>query len=625
MTKLRVPIWDKLLGCLAALSFAGACASAQAQAPGRDSAVIDVSCDRACLLDFVDRYMDGLVHQDPSRVPFAEDVMFTENNVAMPIGEDGLWGAISGAHEAGLEAADPETGNAAWFGVVEEHGAPAYYAMRLKVAEREITEVETVVVRQSGLPLPFGDVDKLQHDPAFQKVLPAGERRSRERLIAVANGYFSTVELNDGTLFTPFRKDCGRLENGISTTSGGFGSAAISEGCESQFELGIFRINKRVRERRFPLVDEKRGVVVASGFFDHANWFDQYELTNGETMDAALKWPNSITLLEAFRIKDGKIHRVEAVFDYVPYYMHSPWADGDKGALPEAGITPEPASDKMGCDRGCLQGFAERYMDALVAGDPDRLKWADTVKFAENHVPMMIGDGLWGTISAKSDDPFIAADPETGNVVWMGWVAEHGQPAHYAMRLKVENRRIKTVETLAARKEQPGPFAAAKAYTPAGALGETLPEEARQSRERLIDIVDGYYSTMQQNDGTLFTRFTDDCVRVENGETVTHGDTCRVPFETGLFRPVTRVRDRRFPLVDTERGLVVALAARDRAARDDSFTTADGETREIDKAFPHSRGALDIFKIRDGRIARVESVSTYLPYFMPKPWHKERR
>ena len=43
-------------------------------------------------------------------------------------------------------------------------------------------------------------------------------------------------------------------------------------------------------------------------------------------MKTALKWPNSITLLEAFRVRDGKIHRIEAVFTYVPYFMHNPWA-----------------------------------------------------------------------------------------------------------------------------------------------------------------------------------------------------------------------------------------------------------------------------------------------------------
>jgi hypothetical protein len=45
-------------------------------------------------------------------------------------------------------------------------------------------------------------------------------------------------------------------------------------------------------------------------------------------MKTALKWPNSITLLEAFRIDAGEIQRIEAVFTYVPYFMPNPWATG---------------------------------------------------------------------------------------------------------------------------------------------------------------------------------------------------------------------------------------------------------------------------------------------------------
>ena len=67
-------------------------------------------------------------------------------------------------------------------------------------------------------------------------------------------------------------------------------------------------------------------MVVATGFFDHANAFDSYQTTDGKTMKTALKWPNSISLMEAFKIRDSKIYRVEAIFTYVPYFMHSPWA-----------------------------------------------------------------------------------------------------------------------------------------------------------------------------------------------------------------------------------------------------------------------------------------------------------
>src|SRR3569623_1160524 len=96
---------------------------AAAQAPGQGTAYRAVACDRACLIGFLHRYMDALTHKDAKRAPFAKDVMFTENDVVMPIGE-GLWGTVSGASETGLELADHSTGQAAWYGLVLEHGSP---------------------------------------------------------------------------------------------------------------------------------------------------------------------------------------------------------------------------------------------------------------------------------------------------------------------------------------------------------------------------------------------------------------------------------------------------------------------------------------------------------------------
>jgi len=304
----------------------------RAQLPGEPSAVIKMTCDRNCLIGMARSYMAALVKHDPKAVAIAPGARFTENDVVIPVGK-GAWKSISRVADTGLELADPQTGNAAWFGVVWEHGNPAIYAMRIHVAGSKIDEIETVVHRKTGLPAPFGDPDKITHDPEFQAVLPPEQRRSRERLIAVAQSYFNTVERNDGTVFAPFTDDCGRLENGISTTapppSGGPGNAAnIASGCRNQFLLGLYYINKRVRERRFPLVDTERGIVLSSGFFDHDNSFDHYPIGNGSQMKTALKWPNSITLLEAFRVKDSQIERIEAVFTYVPYAMHNPWATG---------------------------------------------------------------------------------------------------------------------------------------------------------------------------------------------------------------------------------------------------------------------------------------------------------
>src|SRR5262249_17179888 len=157
---------------------------------------------------------------------------------------------------------------------------------------------------------------------------------------------------------------------------GNGGAAVIAQGCEAQFKLGFYRINKRVRERRYELVDEERGVVVGTGFFDHANTFDSYRTTDGKVRQTALKWPNSITLMEAFKIRDRKIERVEAVFRYVPYFMHSPWMDApaassgtssaSHGIKLSFGAAGAPAASnaerseydthrvRAACDRDCL-------------------------------------------------------------------------------------------------------------------------------------------------------------------------------------------------------------------------------------------------------------------------------
>jgi hypothetical protein len=605
-----------------------------AQAPGEASAVSANDCDHACLVGFARDYMRALASRDPSRAHLAPRVRFTENNVELAIGKEGLWSTVSAVPASGLEAADQTTGEAAWLGTVEEHGVPVYYGMRLNVRDRAIVEVEPVVVRTTGLPLPFGDVKKLVHDPAFAQVLPEAERRPRERLIAVANAYFSTVELNDGTVFAPFDDDCARIENGIYTTRGGTGSSGdIAQGCEAQFKLGIYRINKRIRERRYPLVDVERGVVVATGFFDHANEFDTYKTTDGKERKTLLKWPNSISLVEAFKIRNGRIYRIEAVFTYVPYFMHSPFY-----AYPEAphlAESREVDANTRPCDAACLNGLADRYMDALVRSQPAGLPWAKRVRYTENGVPMMIGEGIWGSARSKGPNALKIADAETGNIVWYGVVYEHDAPAYYAMRLRAQGERIAEVEAWVARARNPGPFGDPTQFKVDAALTSSEPASARQPRARLIALADGYANTMQLNDGKLFVPFVPGCNRIENGADVSDGKGvsavvdpaaaarahgCQEQLALGVYKPIDRIRGRRVAAVDVERGLVAMASLVDFSLADARYSTTDGKQRQTSALYPSTREQLEIFKLRDGRVGRVEAISVFQPYGMPSAW-----
>lgn len=316
---------------LAALCCAAAVAPAHGQAHGERTALPRGDCDRACLDSFMDRYVEALRRKDASAAPFAATARFTENSVEMPLGE-GLWGSVTGVADNGMKAADTLTGNVAWFGHAEENGRLVFLAIRIKVDRGAITEAETVVARRTGMPLIHG-TGKAPHHAAWTQALPEAQRRPRPRLRAVADSYFNTVEFNNGQVFAQFTDDCSRLENGISTTAASgnaASSASVAEGCEAQFKLGIYRINRELRERRYPIIDEERGIVVGMNFFDHANTFDEYKLTDGRTMKTLLKWPNALSIMEAFKIVDGKIQTIEAIFDYVPYGMHSPWYEGKK-------------------------------------------------------------------------------------------------------------------------------------------------------------------------------------------------------------------------------------------------------------------------------------------------------
>ena len=596
---------------------------ARAQAPGEASAVAP-NCNRTCLIGMLHSYLDAMGHKDRGLAPFARNVRYVENNVEMPLGE-GLWGSASGVSATGLEVADAITGNAAWYGTVQEHGNGAFLAVRLKVEDGRITEVESVVQRSPTHPAPFGDPAKLQHDPAFQEILPAEQRRERERLVAVANGYFSTVEQNDGQIFTAFDADCQRNENGISTTSGAQGAAAIAQGCESQFKLGIYRINKRVRERRFPIVDEERGVVVATGFFDHANTFDSYKTTDGKVHATALKWPNSISLMEAFKIRNGMIYRVEVVFTYVPYFMHSPYASPPAFAAAAARLT-KAVADARPCDRACLFAAANNYMDALAAHAPARVSWAPVVRYTENNVAMMIGDGVWGAASARDPNPLLVADPSTGNVGWYGTLAEHGQLSYYAMRLKVVHQQVAEVEVILDRKGDAGPWGDPEHFTHDPAFSTVLPAAERSARSAMIALVDGYFSTIQKNDGVIHTRFDAACAREENGQITTNGSFgsdaqgCEAQFKLGTFFFVDRVRDRRYTLVDEERGIVMAQASFDHGATFEDYKTTDGKAAKNPIKSPNTISLMELFKIRSGKLYRIEAIFTGVPFRMSSQW-----
>jgi hypothetical protein len=588
-----------------------------AQAPGQRSALPPQDCDRACLLGFLHGYLDAMKSRDPGRLALAPDVRYTENNVEMPLGRDGIWATVTGVAGAGLEAADVKQGEVAWIGAVDERGAPVYFGMRMQVRDRRITEVESVVVRNSGLPLPWGDFSKLEHDPAFSEILPDASRKPRERLRAVADSYFNTVELNDGTVFAPFHEECGRIENGISTTRasalaapGGQGNASsISPGCEAQFKLGIYYINKRIRERRYPVIDEERGVVVATGFFDHANGFDRYRLTDGREMKTALKWPNSISLVEAFKIVDGRIYRIETVFSYVPYFMPSPYYLHPQPPAPAPAAKKDRARETA-CDVACMERLGDRVVAAMAARRPQDIPWSTTVRYSENGVPMEVGDGLWASIRSVAASALRVADPKTGNVAWYGLVYDHDAPAYAGLRIRLVDGRVAEVEAVVARERSPGPWLAPAKFQQDEAFAVPLERSRRSVRQALIAIVEAHARSLWGQAAARGKGLAADAVRRSNGTVLGEGQD--------YFGPLERLRGQRVVAVDESRGLVVTQSLADYPQRDPAVKSP--------VSYPLTRELFEVHRIEAGKITRLDAVSVFQPYRMGNPYlAKEKR
>ncbi len=146
-------------------------------------------------------------------------------------------------------------------------------------------------------------------------------------MIALADGYFSTLQLNDGTIRTKFAPDCNRVENGVQTTNNpDFFVPVAALGCEEQFRLGNYRYDDRLRGR--PLPAGRRGArpcLRSFGFIDHCGRLDEYMLTDGTRVKSHN--PPAATHSISASCSRSTTHdlQIEANFITVPYHMPSPW------------------------------------------------------------------------------------------------------------------------------------------------------------------------------------------------------------------------------------------------------------------------------------------------------------
>jgi len=156
--------------------------------------------------------------------------------------------------------------------------------------------------------------------------------------------YFSGMQLNDGKGHYPFADDCDRLENGGKTTNAPGKPGAPRPDpktsnnysamwtCREQFESGLLHFVMRIRDRRYLVVDEERGLVVAFAFFDHdAGASRHFKTPDGRSVTAGPTVPWTWHIAELFKVEKGLLHEIEAILERAPYGMNSGWSSWEDG------------------------------------------------------------------------------------------------------------------------------------------------------------------------------------------------------------------------------------------------------------------------------------------------------
>lgn len=291
------------------------------------------------------------------------------------------------------------------------------------------------------------------------------------------------------------------------------------------------------------------------------------------------------------------------------------------------------ASAKPECDRVCLTGFLNTYLQALKNNDASSLPVTRNVKYTENGVRLNLDDGLWHTVSGLPVYRVNIVDEEAESVGMLGIIFENGNRHFFATRLKVEQgKKISQIENLVVRNIGGSRFENDKRNDPLPIFAQKIPKGKRLSRAQLIAIGNSYFTGLDTDNNGSNVPFDPNCQRRENGMVTANSPDpkagamqkmdCKAQFDTGFSVIVTDIRERRF-IADPERGLAFAFGYFDHngsvAAYKDLKT---GKTVEVSPIFrqPFSFYIAECFKVVDGKIRQIEAVLTTVPYEMSSGW-----
>ena len=264
------------------------------------------------MITIMEKYTEAVIQKKPELLPLAENVRATFNGVECAVGDNPMWKNTLVMPER-QTFIDTVTGEMVLFGTtnnetvernfdfpIEEYvyNIRCHFTARIKLEDGLITQIEELAAdrRQRNF---YGDVEDIHlPDLIFEIPIPEEERSTREELHDIVTAYWNCIAKKGGDpadpANLPIHPDAQRFENGYRTTN------------HSHSVRGDFTHNKGFywetpeAERKFPVIDPVRGVVVSYAFLAGQGYVE------GGYRGAYI--------VEAFKIKDGAISRLYAHF-----------------------------------------------------------------------------------------------------------------------------------------------------------------------------------------------------------------------------------------------------------------------------------------------------------------------
>jgi hypothetical protein len=261
----------------------------------------------------VDAYFQALIANDAKALPQAAEAHITDNSIEKPLAGT-FWDAAAEVTYRWdiVNTRRGDTGTEAL--IRNSDGTKTFLMVRLKVQNGAITEIETIKANK-------GDADRLWDDARLTTVSPAlklsireADRDSYYDLIAAAESYWRAFQTNGTPLYHRARllPDSLRFENGLQTT--GVIRDGVFNDTSKGFDEGRF-LGRNIWDRRYPVVDEERGIVLSIVRFG----------LKGGAKSQSVATSNDRLVGEFFAIKGGQIQEVHAVLSNLPDSKPTGW------------------------------------------------------------------------------------------------------------------------------------------------------------------------------------------------------------------------------------------------------------------------------------------------------------